>query len=139
MNLFKDIIPSILITKKDVLEGDGGDYVPFVVNKALSFHYDCILITNEMNKNPHLDKMSQYQFHLNKVRAWKRPFQKWQKLLKDDDLELVKEFYSFSNDKAKAALRVLTKDQLEEIRTKMNKGGFHGKSGRINRGGAKRT
>jgi hypothetical protein len=138
-DLFKEIIPSILTTKKDVLEDAEGDYVPFVVNKALSFHYDCILIANEMNKNPHLDKKAQYQFLLNRVRAWKRPFQKWQKLAKNDDLELVKEFFQYSNDKAKAALGVLKEDQMEQIRNEMNKGGFHGKSGRINRGDATRT
>lgn len=136
MELFKDIIPSILQTKENVLD-DEKDYVPFLVNKALSFHYDCILAANDMNMNHGLDSRLQYHFLLNKVRAYKRPFQKWQKLEKNDDLDLVKEYFNFSNDKAKAALMVLSKDQLEMIRKEQDKGGFHGKSKRVDRGASK--
>ena len=138
-DLFKEIIPSILLTKKDVLEDNEGDYVPFIINRALSFHYDCILPANEMNMNHHLDKILQYHYYLNKIRSWKRPFQKWQKLEKNDDLELIKEYYGYSNDKAKAALTILSKEQVEAIRIEMYKGGFDDKHKRSNRGGTKRT
>jgi len=121
-DLFKDIIPSILQTKKNVVENEK-DYVPFVVNKALSFHYDCVLIANEMNKVPNTDALLQYHYLLNKVRGYRRPFQKWQKLSKDDDLSAVKEYFNYSNEKAKEALTVLTQDEIVEIKKSLFKGG----------------
>jgi len=138
-DLFKEIIPSILQTKKEVVTQDNErDYVPFIVNKALSFHYDCILYANEMNKNAHLDKNLQYHYYINIIRPWKRPFQKWQKLEKSEDLNIVKEYYKYSNDKAKAALEILTKEQLKEIEKKLYKGGFDDKHKRTDRGETKR-
>ena len=121
-DIFKDIIPSILQTKKDVLI-DEKDYVPFVVNKALSHHYDCILHANLMNMFPNLDKKLQYQYYLNSIRSYKRPYQKWLKRETIADLELVKEYYNFSTEKAKEALTVLTEDQLDIIRKKLDRGG----------------
>lgn len=134
-DLFKDIIPAILQTKKDVLE-DEKDYNAFVVNKALSFHYDCILQANQMNQTPSLDKPMQFHYLLNTVRPWKRPFQKWLKPEKVSDLECIKEFYGYSNDKAKAALEVLNNDQLNDIKKNLNKGGLNGKSKRSGGGEA---
>lgn len=123
-DLFKDIIPSILQTKKSVVSQENeGDYVPFVVNKALSFHYDCVLYANEMNRHPSLDPLLQYQYLLNTVRPYKRPFQKWQKREDVANLTLVKEFYGYSNDKAKDALALLTDDQIKSIKSAMDKGG----------------
>tara|TARA_R110000772_G_scaffold99174_3_gene198930 strand:- start:39403 stop:39819 length:417 start_codon:yes stop_codon:yes gene_type:complete len=136
-DLFKDILPSILVTKKDALGDEEGSYVPFIINRALSYHYDCILPANDMNQVPHLPKAMQYQYHLNKIRAWKRPFQKWQKLEKNDDLDLIKERYGYSNDKARAALEILSKEQVEIIREEMDKGGFNDSNKRSNRGDAK--
>ena len=121
-DLFKEVIPSILQTKKDVLI-DEKDYVPFVVNKALSHHYDCILYANQMNMYPNLDKKLQYQYYLNSIRSYKRPYQKWLKRETIADLELVKEYYNFSTEKAKEALTVLTDDQLDIIRKKLDRGG----------------
>jgi len=137
-DLFKDIIPSILQTKKNVVENEK-DYVPFVVNKALSFHYDCVLIANEMNKVPNTDGILQYHFLLNKVRGYKRPFQKWHKRETIEDLDAIKEYYNYSNDKAKEALTVLSNDQINDIKSKLNKGGLNDKHKRTNRGDANRT
>jgi hypothetical protein len=137
--LFKDIIPSILNTKKDVLDEEK-QYVPFVVNRALSFHYDCILHANEMNMLPHTDKRMQYSYLLNTVRGYKRPFQKWQKRETIEDLEVIKEYYSFSNEKAKVALSVLSPAQLDDIKRLLSKGGASNvRHKRINRGDATRT
>ena len=122
MDLFRDILPSILQTKKPVLD-DEKDYVPYVINRSLSFHDDCIMFANEMNRNPHLDRRLQYDYFINILRAWKRPFRRWQKLEKNDDLELIKEYYGYSNEKAKAALALLTESQLDTIRR--SKGGFN--------------
>jgi hypothetical protein len=139
-DIFKDVVPSILQTKKVVItEENEGDYVPFVVNKALSFHYDCVLYANEMNKLPNTDKLLQYHFLLNSVRGYKRPFQKWQKHTPSKDLELVKEFYNFSTEKAKEAMTILTENQINEIRKKLDKGGSNDKHRRIGGGETKRT
>jgi len=139
-DLFKDTIPSILQTKKTVItEENEGDYVPFVVNKALSFHRDCVLLANEMNKLPNTDKILQYQYLLNTIRGYKRPFQKWQKRDTVENLDAVKEYYNYSNEKAKDALLVLSDDQIIDIKKRLFKGGLNDKSRRTNRGDIKRT
>ena len=127
MDLFKEIIPSILQTKKCVIndEIDRNDYVPFVVNRALSYHMDCILYSNEMNLNSGLDKDMQYQYLLNSVRPMKRKFQPWQKSNVVNDLDCVKEYFGYSNVKAKEALRILSDEQLTQIREKTHKGGVN--------------
>jgi hypothetical protein len=124
-DLFKDIVPSILQTKKPVINQDNeGDYVPFIVNKALSFHYDCILQANEMNRYPSTDRLLQYHYLLNTVRGYKRPFQKWQKRETIEAIEAIKEYYKYSYDKAKEALMILSDDQINEIKRKLEKGGL---------------
>ena len=137
-DLFKEIIPSILERKTDVLvtPEDEKSYVPFVVNKALSFHTDCVLLANEMNLVPTTDKKLQYQFLLHTVRSWRRPFRKWMKLEKTEDLEVVKAYYQVSDPKAKEYLSILSPDQLNEIKTRMNKGGVIGGKQSKSRGGA---
>lgn len=124
-NLFKEIIPSILQTKKCVINDDidAKDYTPFVVNRALSYHVDCILYANEMNINNMLDKDMQYQYLLNTIRSMKRKFQPWQKVEADNNMECVKEYFGYSNQKAKEALRILSDEQIAEIKAKTNKGG----------------
>lgn len=137
-DLFKEVIPSILQTKKSVItEENERDYVPFVVNKALSFHYDCVLLANEMNKLPNTDALLQYHFMLNIVRGYKRPFQKWHKRETIENLEAVKEYYNYSNEKAKEALSVLSDDHIAEIKRTLFKGGLNDKSRRANRGKTK--
>ena len=121
-DLFKEIIPSILHNKNYVLDNEK-DYHAFVVNRALSFHYDCILQVNEMNKYPGLSGVLQYQYLLNTIRGYKRPFRKWEKRETIDDLEAVKEYYNYSYEKAKEALVLLSNAQKEEIRKAIDKGG----------------
>lgn len=130
-DIFKEIIPSILQNKSSVVtEENEKDYVPYVVNKALSFHYDCILYANEMNKHPSLDKLLQYQYYLNTIRPYKRPFQKWHKKDSIENLSLIKEYYNVSNDKAKEILGILTDAQIEIVKKKLEKGGINDKSKR---------
>ena len=139
-DLFKDIVPSILQTKKIAIsEENEGDYNPFVINKALSFHRDCVLFANEMNQLPNTDRLLQYHYLLNRIRGYKRPYQKWYKKETIDNLELVKEYYKYSTEKAKDALLILSEDHLNEIRRNLNKGGLDDKSRRTNRGKATRT
>jgi hypothetical protein len=132
-DLFKDIIPSILQTKKNVLDNEK-DYNAFVVNRALSFHYDCILQCNEMNRYPNLPGSMQYSFLLNSIRGYKRPFRKWEKRETIENLEAVKEYYNYSNEKAKEALVLLNAAQLEKIRKAIDKGGTNDSKPRRLRG-----
>ena len=124
-DLFKEIVPSILQTKKSPFQDelDYKDYSSFMVNRALSYHMDCVLYANEMNKNHQLDKDMQYSYLLNTIRSMKRKFQPWQKSSTDKDIECVKEYFGFSNEKAKEALRILNDEQIAEIKAKINKGG----------------
>lgn len=137
-DLFKDIIPSILQTKKNVLE-DEKDYNAFIINKSLSFHYDCVLPANQMNIHHVVDNKLQYQYLINTIRPYRRPFQKWLKAEKVENLECVKEFYGYSNEKAKAALEVLSEEELITIKKELNKGGINGKSQRLGGGEAKKS
>lgn len=121
-DLFKDIIPSILQTKKDVLDKED-DYVPYVVNRSLSYHMDCILYANQMNMHSGLSKKLQYHYYLNTVRPMKRKFQAWQKQASVKDLECIKEYFGYSNEKAKEALRILSVEDIALIKEKIDKGG----------------
>lgn len=121
-DLFKDIVPSILQTKKDVLDNEK-DYAAFVVNRSLSYHMDCILYANQMNINHGLPKKLQYQYLLQSVRPIKRKFEKWQKATNIKDIEYVKEYFGYSNEKAKEAMRLLSNEDLQIIKNKLDKGG----------------
>ena len=126
-DLFKEIIPSILQTKKNVLHDDIDvkDYKAFVVNRALSYHLDCVLYVNEMNLYPGTDADMQYQYFLNTIRPMKRKYQPWQKTSADKDLECIKEYFGYSNSKAKEALDILNDEQIAEIKARTNKGGVN--------------
>lgn len=124
-DLFKEVVPSILQTKKNVFANDLDykDYNAWVINRALSFHQDCVLYANEMNLNPRLDKDMQYQFYLNTIRSMKRKFAPWQKPEADKNIESVKQYFGYSNERAKEALRILNDEQIAEIIRKTDKGG----------------
>ena len=122
-DLFKDIIPSIMQTKINVLEKES-DYVPYVVNKALSFHYDCIFHANRMNFYPNVDKRMQFAYYINSIRSYKRPFRKWHKAETDEDLTSVMEYYGFSLSKAREVLVLLSDSQLSIIKKNLYKGGL---------------
>ena len=123
-DLFKEIIPSILHTKEYALltEQDEKDYPHFVVGRALSNYKDTVLIGNEINKYPHIDNKLKYDFCLNIVKPYKRTFAKWYKRVKPDDLLVVKEYYGYSDAKAYDVLRILSDDQINEMRKKIDKG-----------------
>jgi hypothetical protein len=126
-DLFKEVIPSILQTKKNVLvdEFDIKEYKKqaYMVNRSLSYHMDCVLYANEMNIHSSIEPDMQYQYLLNTIRSMKRKFQPWQKSEAEKDLECVKQYFGYSNEKAKEALRILNDEQIAEIKTKTAKGG----------------
>ena len=120
MNPF-DYVTSINYSKKDVME-DEKTYNGFMVNRSLSYFPDTVVIANEMNRYHHLDNRLQYQFLINMVRKRKR-FSKWVKPELENDLESVKEYYGYSNEKARQVLPLLSPSQIETIKEKVNKGG----------------
>ena len=118
-----DYVDLILRKKKQDGDLDFANYAPFIVNRALSYHLDCVIYAQEMNLYPSADKDMQYQYLLNSIRPMKRKFVPWQKANKDKDIECVKEYFGYSNQKATEALRILTDEQIAEIRKKTDKGG----------------
>jgi hypothetical protein len=121
-----DYATAILQTKKELIVDDltEKEYQPFLVNRALSQHKDCILFANEMNRRHHLDKKMQNAFLLNTIRSMKRPFAKWAKAEKNDDLECIKLAFSLSDSKAREALRLLGKEQIQQLKEDTYKGGL---------------
>ena len=119
-----DYLNSINQNKKNIVVDDDTEkaYPPFIINKCLSGFLDTVLFANEMNLYPHLDKKMQYDFFINSISPRKR-FSPWEKKSSIDYLDAVKEYYGYNTDKALQALRILTKDQLEEIKRLVNKGG----------------
>ena len=117
----KDWLNSINFTKEDLSE-DISSYPPFIINRCLSGHIDCILYANEMNMNAHLPKDIQYSFYLNSIRKRKR-FSPWLRKDKVKDLECVKQYYGYSNEKASQALKILNKEQLDFIKQRLDIGG----------------
>jgi methyltransferase-like protein len=97
-------------------------YNPYMTNRSLSYFHDTILMANEMNIQHHLDNRLQFDFFINIIRKRKR-FSKWFKPETISDVEVVKAYYGYSNDKARQALPLLTKEQLEVLKKKVNKGG----------------
>ena len=125
MNPF-DYSNQILYGKKDLVvdEQSEKDYNPFLVNRSLSYHSDCVLFANEMNRRHFMDKKMQNSFLLNTVRSKKRPFVKWAKPEKNDDIQCIKTVYGFSDSKAEEALRLLSKDQLKQLKELIDIGGI---------------
>ena len=125
MTELKDWLNSINFTKQDLREEDPDvikDYAPYIINRCLSGHLDCIMFANEMNKYSFLDKDMQYSFYLNTLRKKKR-FSPWLRKDKVTDLQCVKQYYGYSNEKASQALKILSKQQLEFIKQKLEIGG----------------
>jgi len=123
MNPF-DYVNAINYNKKDIMVDDIAEkeYNPYIINKALSFFPDTILFANEMNKYHHLDHRLQFDFFINIIRK-KQRFSKWLKPSEVENLQLIKDCYGYSNEKAKSVLTLLSNEQIDELKTRMNKGG----------------
>lgn len=121
----KDWLNSINQTKTNLMLEDASvekSYPPYVINKCLAYCMDSLMYANEMNMHWQLDKRLQYDFFINTLRP-RRRFSPWEKKEGMKELELVKQYYGYSTEKAKQALRILSPEQLEMIRSKMNTGG----------------
>jgi hypothetical protein len=125
MTELKDWLNSINQTKKNIIDEDPSlekEYNPYIINRIYSGHLDSVMFANEMNKYSFLDKKIQYDFYLNSLRSKKR-FSPWLRKDKIKDLDYVKRYYGYSNEKAQQALKILTKEQLNFIRLKFETGG----------------
>jgi hypothetical protein len=124
MNPF-DYLNSINYSKKDIMVDDAAEksYSAFMVNRGLSYFHDTVLIANEMNINHHIDSRLQYDFMMNIVTKKKR-FSKW---LKSDEelnsINTIKEYYGYSDEKAKYILSLLSHEQINEMKLRIYKGG----------------
>ena len=117
----KDWLNSINFNKEDLSENISSS-PPYIVNRCLSGHIDCIFFANEMNIHHHIPKDMQYSFYLNSLRKKKR-FSPWIRKDKVKDLECVKQYYGYSNEKASQALKILTQEQLDFIKQRLDTGG----------------
>ena len=113
-------------TKQNLLDSEDSswekEYPAWVVTKCMASHYDTVLLANEMNIYYELPNKLQYDFYINTVRKRKR-FSPWEKKVKIEDLETVKTYYNYSTQNAQAILKILNKDQLDHLKSKLNRGG----------------
>ena len=121
-----DYVNSILQNKKNLIvdELTEKDYSPFLVNRTLSYHKDCIMYANEINRRHLADKKLQYDFLLNTIRSQKRPFAKWIKSEKSEDLECIKQVFGLSDQKAREAKRLLSNEQIQQLKEQTDTGGL---------------
>lgn len=123
MNPF-EYLTSINYSKDDIMVDDIAEkqYNSFVINRSLSYFPDTVAFANELNRLHHTDNKLQYHFLINSIRKRKR-FSKWDKPELVNDIEVVKEYYGYSNEKARQALTLLSANQIEELKKKVSKGG----------------
>ena len=127
----KDYLNAINYTKEPLLDTEDDQwekkYPSYIINKCVAPFPDSLMLVNEINQLHHLDKKLQYDFLINSLRARKR-YTPWMKAKKLENLEYVKEYYGYNNEKAKSALDILNDEQISAIKTKLNKGGRDGRS-----------
>ena len=126
----KDYLKAINQTKEPLMDDEDEQwekkYPAFIVNKCIMPFQDTILFVNEMNQYPQLDKKLQFDFYLNSLRSRKR-YTPWMKAKKLENLEYVKEYYGYNNEKARVALDILDDEQISAIKQKLDKGGRNGR------------
>ena len=121
----KEWLNSINTNKNNLIDEDPDiekQYPAYIINRCLSGHIDAVMFANEMNKHPNLAKKLQYDFFLNSLRKWKR-YSPWRRKEQIENLELVKKYYGYSNEKAKQVLHILTREQFSFIRDRLETGG----------------
>ena len=127
----KDYLKAINVSKEPLMDTEDEQwekkYPSFIINKCLAPFQDTLLLVNEINQYHHLDKKLQFDFLLNSLRPRQR-FTPWMKAKKLKNLEYVKEFYGYNNEKARAALTILNDEQIATIKEKVKKGGRDGRS-----------
>ena len=122
-----EFIKSISSSKKDIMENEK-DYNAFMINRGLSYFPDTVIYANEMNKFHHLDSRLQYSFLINIVRKRNR-FSKWNKSIESENINAIKRYYDYSNEKARDVLPLLSNENLNTIKRKIFHGGKQGQTG----------
>ena len=125
MTELKEWLNSINTNKNNLIDEDSDlekQYPSYIINRCLSGHIAAVMFANEMNKHPNLAKKLQYDFFLNSLRKRKR-YSPWLRKEQIENLELVKQYYGYSNEKAKQVLNILTREQLSFIRDRLETGG----------------
>jgi hypothetical protein len=123
-----DFINSVSQSKKDIIRNSDSPelaeklYKPFLVNKGLSYFQDTIMFSNEINRLPIIDNKLQYDFYLNSIRPLKR-YAKWVKKVDSDDFNAIQEYFQLNNSKTAEALSLLSSDQVNLVKQKLQKGG----------------
>ena len=122
----KEYLKSINQTKENLIDSDDPmwekKYSPYIINKCIAPFNDTIMFVNEINMRHHLENKLQYDFLLNTIRP-KNRYAPWVRGSKIKDLEFIKEYYGYSNEKAKVALQILSNDQIKTIKDSLSKGG----------------
>jgi hypothetical protein len=120
-----DYVNEILYGKKNLIKDEISEkeYSPFLTNRSLSYHMDCIMFANEMNKRHFIDRKLQNDFLLNTIRSRKRPFAKWAKTEKNENIECIKTYFGFSDVKAREVLKLLNEEQIQSIKEGITTGG----------------
>jgi hypothetical protein len=122
----KDWLNSINQTKNNLIDETPDlekEYPPYIINRCLSGHIDCIMFANEMNRYHFIPKKMQYDFYINSLRKKKR-FSPWIRKETIKDINCIKLYYGYSDEKAKQVLRILTQDQINFIKSKFETGGM---------------
>ena len=115
--------------KQDIIRDDLDEksYLPYLINHSFSYFSDTVLLANGMNANHHIDNKLQNDFFINTIRKNPKRFSKWNKVKHDGDFEAVKEYYGYSNEKTRSALSLLSAEQINIIKQKVDHGGRKGK------------
>jgi hypothetical protein len=123
MNPF-DYVKAASYSKKDIMVDDIAEkaYTPYIVNRALSYHLDTVLFANEMNINHNMDNRLQFDFYINTIKKRNR-FSKWHKVVDDNDVDIVKSAFNYNKKRAEEVLSLLSKDQIQSLKNRMNIGG----------------
>ena len=123
MNPF-DYISSITHKKEDIMIDDEAEkgYSQFMVGRGLSQFQDCVLLANEMNITPTVDNRMHYDFLRTSIRS-RRRFSKWAKKDTPDRIEVIKEYYGYSDEKAQSVSDLISDESIKEMKAHLSKGG----------------
>jgi len=122
-----DFLNDLSYLKKDILTDENqAEYSPYMINKFLSMDVTTVLYANEMNIRPAIPKKIQYQYYLHAIKKSKRYF-KYLKTTKEKNIDLLKEYFSYSDRRAREVLPLFSEPELEYIKNKLQKGGIDGK------------
>jgi len=119
-------VKDILREKKYILntEQDEKDYIPFLINRSLSYHIDCILYVEQIASRPTIPNKWAYDYYFHAIRAKYRPFQEWIKKETNDVTEMLMEYYQVNRRRAEEYQQLLNKEQIDLIKEDMEQGGY---------------